>query len=143
MTTDCNNPWIRAKGYSPLGCQIKVGDEVTLKAKKFTVVSFTKSGCAMIKDSAGKRFRWVAKSVMAYSNNHFKTETKKVSCGDCGAEKGQLHERGCDIERCPKCYGQLFSCECDFPSTTKNKKFLVDKNGQQYERAIVKSKIDM
>ena len=36
-------------------------------------------------------------------------------CGDCGAKVGYYHHDGCDIERCPKCNGQLLSCDCDFP----------------------------
>lgn len=35
-------------------------------------------------------------------------------CHDCAVIKGQFHVSGCDVERCPKCGGQLFSCECDF-----------------------------
>ena len=37
---------------------------------------------------------------------------KKAKCGDCGCHEGQLHEYGCDQERCPHCGGQLISCEC-------------------------------
>lgn len=33
-------------------------------------------------------------------------------CGDCGAKKGGYHHSGCDCERCPKCGGQLITCEC-------------------------------
>ena len=34
-------------------------------------------------------------------------------CHDCAVVKGQIHVLGCDVERCPKCGGQLISCECD------------------------------
>jgi len=36
-------------------------------------------------------------------------------CHDCGIENknGNLHHFGCDIERCPKCGGQLISCDCE------------------------------
>lgn len=33
-------------------------------------------------------------------------------CGDCGAEENDYHEMNCDLEKCPICYGQLFSCDC-------------------------------
>ena len=33
-------------------------------------------------------------------------------CGDCGAEPGHFHHWRCDMERCPKCDGQLISCGC-------------------------------
>ena len=33
-------------------------------------------------------------------------------CFDCGAGPGTLHHFGCDEERCPKCGGQLISCDC-------------------------------
>jgi hypothetical protein len=36
-------------------------------------------------------------------------------CHDCNIEnkKGNIHHIGCDIERCPRCKGQLISCDCD------------------------------
>lgn len=37
-------------------------------------------------------------------------------CHDCAANEGELHERGCDMERCPSCGGQLISCDCDGPA---------------------------
>ena len=35
-------------------------------------------------------------------------------CHDCGIvnKPGNLHHLGCDIERCPKCGGQLIGCGC-------------------------------
>ena len=34
-------------------------------------------------------------------------------CGDCGAQFGQFHHPGCDMEACPKCGNQLLSCDCN------------------------------
>ncbi len=36
----------------------------------------------------------------------------ELTCGDCEAKEGQLHEIGCDMELCPFCGGQLISCDC-------------------------------
>lgn len=34
-------------------------------------------------------------------------------CHDCGALYGHYHHPGCDSETCPKCGGQLISCDCE------------------------------
>jgi len=33
-------------------------------------------------------------------------------CHDCGVEPGRYHHWDCDMEKCPKCGGQLISCTC-------------------------------
>lgn len=35
-----------------------------------------------------------------------------IPCHDCAVVKGQLHVPGCDMEQCPRCGGQMLSCEC-------------------------------
>jgi hypothetical protein len=33
-------------------------------------------------------------------------------CHDCGVKRDWYHHPGCDMERCPKCAGQLIFCGC-------------------------------
>lgn len=58
-----------------------------------------------------QRLTWGAES-------HWSTWMKHTSpvdfCPDCGAAIGEYHGPYCDQEECPKCGGQLLSCECDF-----------------------------
>ena len=34
-------------------------------------------------------------------------------CHDCNVKPGENHHPGCDMERCPKCAGQIISCGCE------------------------------
>jgi hypothetical protein len=40
------------------------------------------------------------------------TENEPRRCHDCACLEGELHEPGCDMERCPFCGGQLLTCDC-------------------------------
>ena len=50
------------------------------------------------------------KTKLPASTYHFDEPSGR--CHDCGAKHGNYHHPGCDVERCPKCSGQLISCGC-------------------------------
>jgi hypothetical protein len=35
-------------------------------------------------------------------------------CHDCNVAPGGIHHFGCDVERCPRCDGQLICCDCEY-----------------------------
>jgi hypothetical protein len=55
-------------------------------------------------------------------------------CHDCGIYNHyqNIHHYGCDIERCPKCGGQLISCDCKKKQIVKSKSPLLTKSSYWY-----------
>jgi hypothetical protein len=35
------------------------------------------------------------------------------TCRDCGCPPGAYHHLYCDVECCPKCFGQAITCNCE------------------------------
>lgn len=52
-------------------------------------------------------------------HEHFRPDAR---CNDCGAKKGFYHHPHCDMERCPRCGGQILSCDCpiSYPKEVKH-----------------------
>lgn len=48
---------------------------------------------------------------VSYTNEFFENDLNH-RCHDCNVKLGQYHHPGCDMERCPRCGGQLISCDC-------------------------------
>lgn len=50
----------------------------------------------------------------------------------CGAEIGELHEWGCDVERCARCGGQLICCGCVYELNRMNRGTLEEDHPEIY-----------
>lgn len=51
---------------------------------------------------------------MESSDYHFNEPSGR--CHDCNIAPGGKHHPGCDVERCPRCGGQMISCGCLKPN---------------------------
>jgi len=62
-------------------------------------------------ETCGLRFVSISGEVFTRDTTYFDMNTR---CHDCGIlnQRGNVHHVGCDMERCPKCEGQLISCRC-------------------------------
>ena len=59
---------------------------------------------------------WLGKNQQMYPTipyiNPATFDAENPNCHDCGVQIGAKHHPGCDMERCPRCGGQLISCGC-------------------------------
>ncbi len=52
-------------------------------------------------------------------------------CADCAVAKGQFHVPGCDVERCPRCGGQVITCHCPYDDEVASSIADASVNGSQ------------
>jgi len=65
-------------------------------------------------------------------------------CYDCNVGPGMHHHPGCDLERCPRCGGQMIGCDCHPLAALDARSFLLLAIGSdQYNDAIGKGRIQI
>ena len=65
--------------------------------------------------------------------------TKELrDCGDCGAKPGELHQQGCDVERCAMCGAQQIGCECIYTVNGLDAGDLEETHREIYEKGPTK-----
>lgn len=69
--------------------------------------------------------------VPANSGNNL--PTVRTTCRDCGVFPGELHQPGCDLERCPSCGGQMISCNCIYTFNGIDPETMEDTHPDIYE----------
>lgn len=63
----------------------------------------------------------------------------KSKCPDCGAKRGERHQHGCDVQRCPICGGQLLTCDCVYEVNGYDPVTLSDKHPDLYNEGATEA----
>jgi hypothetical protein len=64
---------------------------------------------------AGLHFGGVELGMIRYGDEEWFAKRPPVGhCHACGVLPGGFHHPGCAMARCPRCGGQLISCECHY-----------------------------
>jgi uncharacterized protein with PIN domain len=72
-------------------------------------------GVKMIPNNFGCKYKYVIIRGLYYK----RVLNDEAACGDCNVRLGATHHLNCDMERCPKCGGQLISCDCGLVGYSK------------------------
>ena len=68
-----------------------------------------------LREAQGKRVYRIRRKLyerIPFGSDEGGKATDAESCRDCAAARGQLHVPRCCVEDCPRCGGQVISCEC-------------------------------